>query len=183
MITSLLFDGDLGAGKTLSAVALAVSLASGSGVPLLSNMTIQGAEKIETVEDWAKISSYRHTGSVVLLDEAQSVLDSRTSQTKGQVRFTEFLMYLRKMRCVVIFTTPSYNMVDLRVRERLNFRIHVSRVRGRVIWDIYDAYTDEFQKSRVFKQERFQSYYGLYDTYEIIAPIELPTDLRVLIGA
>lgn len=187
MITSVLLDGELGSGKTLSAVALAYRWAMMAKVPLLSNMTLEKItkkkeiviqpEKIACHKDWNKIVSYRERGSVLLLDEAQSVLDSRTSMTKGQVKFTEFLAYLRKMRCVVIFTTPSMDLVDVRVRQRLTYWYHVSKVGNNIGWDIYDAYTGEFKTSKVIKLEFMKQIYNLYDTYELIQPVELPTDL------
>ncbi|MDQ7094987.1 zonular occludens toxin domain-containing protein [Desulfosporosinus sp. PR] len=178
MYHSILFDGDLGSGKTLSAVALATHWSSASGVPLLSNMTIKGSRKIEEKEDWALIAQCRDKGSILLLDEAQSLLDSRTSQTKGQVKFTEALAYLRKMRCLVIFTTPSLDLVDVRVRQRLSLRIYVSKVKDRIMWDIFDPYTGVFKCSKLIKQSTMSQFYGLYDTFELIPPIELPTDLN-----
>lgn len=177
MIHSILFDGDLGAGKTLSAVALASNWSVRAKVPLVSNMTIKGAVKINKKEDWSFLARFRQKGSVLLLDEAQSILDSRTSQIKGQVKFTEALAYLRKMRCLVIFTTPSLDLVDVRVRQRLSVRIYVSRIKNKIVWDIYDPYTGIYRGAKAIKQETMSRFYPLYDTYELISPIELPTDL------
>lgn len=178
MIHSVLLDGDLGSGKSLSAVAMATHWSSVARVPLLSNMTIKGSKKIEQKADWGLIAQCRERGSILLLDEAQSLLDSRTSQTKGQVKFTEALAYLRKMRCLVIFTTPSLDLVDVRVRQRLSLRIYVSRLKDRIVWDIFDPYTGVFRGSKIIKQDTMKKFYDLYDTYELIPPIELPTDLN-----
>ena len=182
MICAILLDGDLGAGKTLSAVALASIWAAKAKLPLLSNMTVKGSFKIEHMEDWAKIPDFRERGSILLLDEAQSLLDSRTSQTKGQIKFTNFLQYLRKMRCLVIFTTPNFKYVDVRVRERVSYRIYVSRVGHKVVWDIFNPSTDAFIKTKILSGEKLKRFYPLYDTFELVSPVELPTDLRTLLG-
>lgn len=182
MITSLLFDGDLGSGKTLSAVMSAFRWANSANVPILSNMSIEGGIKLNTGEDLYKIADFAERGSILLIDEAQSVLDSRTSQTKGQVKFTQFLQYLRKMRCLVIYTTPDYSMVDVRVRQRLSYRVHVSRLRGRMVWDYYEPSSDRYIRSRIIKPDKYKLFYDLYDTYEIVPVIELPTDLSAMLA-
>lgn len=182
MIHSILIDGDLGAGKSLSAVALTTHWALRAKVPLISNMTIKGAEKITCREDWSKIANYRDKGSILLLDEAQSILDSRTSQTKGQVKFTQLLAYIRKMKCLVVFTTPSIDLVDVRVRQRLSLRIYVSRVKNRIVWDMFDPYTGVYRGAKTIKSNTMEKFYDLYDTYEVIAPVELPDDLSAYLN-
>lgn len=178
---ALIFTGDLGAGKTLSAVALAMIWSYQGNVPVLANFPVKGGERIECLEDWKKIVSYRESGSVVILDEASTILDSRTSQTKAHVKFTQFLQFLRKMRCIIMFTVPEIELVDVRVRRRISYHVHVSRIKGKMVWDVYDG-QGIFLYSKIIKLDAINEFHQFYDSYELVEEVELPTDLKSLFG-
>lgn len=178
---TLIFTGDLGAGKTLSAVALALIWSHQGNVPVLANFPVEGGQLIQGLEDWKKIVDYRESGSVVILDEASTILDSRTSQTKAQVKFTQFLQFLRKMRCIIIFTVPEIDLVDIRVRRRISYHVHVSRIKGKMVWDVYDG-QGIFLYSKIIKLEVINLFHQFYDSYELVEEVELPSDLKSLFG-
>ena len=184
MITSILMTGELGAGKSLSAVMLAVLLSSGSSVPeqevpIFSNITLfhENYKPIRSESDWHNIVDYRKSGSILLLDETQSLLDSRQSMSKGNIQLTRFLAYLRKMRCLLIMTCPDYSMVDKRVRDMLSKHVHVTKHSGSTYWTIENPRDDSYVKTKRFT-DGLEAIYPYYDTYELVAPIEIPNKLE-----
>ncbi|MDJ0304558.1 MULTISPECIES: zonular occludens toxin domain-containing protein [Dehalobacter] len=186
MITSILFSGQLGSGKSVSAVSCAVSASelctrsTGYKVPIFSNITLKHPNFIplENEDSWRQIVPYRDQGgSIVLLDETQSLLDSRLSGSKSNIRLTQFFSYLRKLKSVLILTTPAYNMVDVRVRLMLTYHIYVHRQNKRVAWDIFHAVDDSFVKSRLIPAS-YTEFFKYYDTNELVIPVSVPENLQ-----
>lgn len=191
MTKLIMFSGELGSYKTSSAVALAIrsSLKSSRDlkvkIPIISNMPIKDFENYEPLEgpnDWAKLYQYSRFGSVLYLDELQSLLDSRQSQTRANIRFTQAMYYFRKLKTVFVSTTPDWTSVDIRVRNILTYHIHLSRHKQKIIFDIYNPISDRFIGSKIKPIDTIEPYHKYFDTNSIIFPVQVPDTLENLIG-
>lgn len=56
--------------------------------------------------------------AIILLDEAHQPLDARRAMRTGNVEASYFLTHLRKRSCFFLYTSPSWDYVDGRVRDR-----------------------------------------------------------------
>lgn len=107
--TFIAFQGTLGAGKTLSMTALGAAAAA-TGQKVYANYSTSYAEPLQSITHMFQVRD-----AVLLLDELQSILDSR--EFKGNAALTQWILIVRKLGLSILYTTQFLGQVDLRVRH------------------------------------------------------------------
>ena len=167
------FTGFLGSGKTLGAVLYAKKYQALSGCALYSNITIEGAKPFHSLETFKEIA--KESSSILLLDEAHMDLDARSFNTNHVKFFTQLSYYLRKLRCTLFITSPSFGDLDSRIRGITNILAIVSKSKGKFFYDMYDIQSGKFLRTYQMEQQRaFYVAGNVYDTYAMVTPVTVP---------
>lgn len=173
-----LYKGAKGRGKTLSMIKDAY-LYKLDGWDVLSNMKGVTFAKFISNEDILKINKNSPLYKVVLLiDEIQTLFNSRRSMKKENVDFSFFLQQIRKRGIILLCTSQFSNTTDLTLRQNLDIMVtpkfdkvllvcHVKYVDLNSIEE--DIFNDDVKPVVVEVVFDAQSIFGLYDTDEIIA--------------
>jgi len=174
MIT--LYKGARGRGKTLTMVKDALQFYL-NGWNVYSNMKgVHFAEFIDSKEILKINKESTLYNCVLLIDEIQSLFDSRRSMAKGNLDFSYFLQQIRKRGIVLLCTTQYSNTVDIRLRQhvdiiaipRFNKRFNVCQVQYIDLTTIEDEDYGIAEPEKVVLTYDATSIFGLYDTKEII---------------
>jgi len=157
--------GALRSGKTLMACRLAVCLARSLGLDLVGNIPVRGARRIFTLDDLASLR-----GAVLVWDEVQVSLDSREWASEAARALTRDMILWGKRGVVCVYTSPSFQTVDVRLR-RLTQYVYVTAGRFRrsgADYAVYrwheHPYADDVLVERYRFALRLDSWYGVYDT-------------------
>jgi DNA helicase HerA-like ATPase len=166
----IVIDGNRGQGKTLTAVKEAY-LFGLQGYTIYSNLELTFPNPNINVKPYkmSDMISYADTkselvNSVVLMDEAHIVMDSRTSMTKRNITISYFLLQSRKRNVHIIMTTQFLHQVDKRIRSTADmfiscrYKKNKDLVLNRIFYNNIVSYRS-FKASGVF---------GYYDTNKII---------------
>jgi len=163
--------GALRSGKTLMACRLAVCLARSLGLDLVGNIPVRGARRIFTLDDLAALR-----GAVLVWDEVQVSLDSREWSSEAARCLTRDMILWGKRGVVCVYTSPSFQTVDVRLR-RLTQYVYVTAGRFRrsgADYAVYrwheHPYADDVLVERYRFALRLDSWYGVYDTLYGAAP-------------
>lgn len=152
--------GPLRSGKTLGAVRLALLLSARYGISVASNIPVRSSSLLRALDD---IQALR--GAVVLWDEIQVSLDSREWSKSSARDLTRDLMLWGKRGLIVVYTSPAFATVDVRVR-RLTRRCYVASRAG--VYTVYDVYDHTLADDVLTWRYRFglrrSVWYGAYDT-------------------
>lgn len=172
----IVFEGQLGGGKTLGAVLFANYIkALNADVTLYSNFGMYNAKKFNSLYDFYEIAN--NFSSVIVLDEAHIDLDAR-SFNSNHVKFLSMTsFYLRKVRSTFIMTSPLFDNLDSRIRGITNMLVKVRNDKSYFYYDCYDVQSDLFLKTLKIKKENAFSL-NLYDTHAIVSPIEMPENKK-----
>lgn len=111
--TIIAATGLLGMGKTMQIVKLGYEEWR-AGRRVVANFDTCFAERLENIPQLITVSN-----CVVLLDEAQTIIDSR--EFKTNILLTHWVEIIRKDDCTLFYTTQSFGRVDLRLRELTGF--------------------------------------------------------------
>ena len=162
------FTGNIGTGKTLEASKYAYLLHRGTGVPVSANYGLRFAHRL-----WSLNDLYAARSGVVVLDEAQTILDSRAFARQSVRDVTQFLAQTRKFFLHLVLVTQYIHQLDKRARGYVDSLV-ICRKRGqrghyRTQLDFYVpavVVEDTFVKvgSKSLPHHRF--WYSLYDTFE-----------------
>lgn len=158
--------GDLRKGKTMNAVRIARSLHR-RGYRVASNIPIVFADTlVQSFDDFIKLRD-----CVFVWDEIQASLDSRNSKSMTVMALTQESIYIGKRGIILIYTSPSLRMVDIRYRELTRNIYQMTRkalVRGkwrtRVEWCYQPVGSDQVLMPIGVFALQHERYYGLYDT-------------------
>jgi len=157
--------GALRSGKTLMACRLGCSLARSLGLDLVSNIPVAGARRVATLDDLAALR-----GAVLIWDEVQVSLDSREWASDDARRLTRDMILWGKRGVLCVYTSPSFQTVDVRLR-RLTQYVYVTAGRFRrsgVDYAVYrwheHPYADDALVERYRFALRLDAWYGVYDT-------------------
>lgn len=173
VINIFVFTGFLGSGKTLGAVLYAKKYQALSGCALYSNIAIEGAKPFTSIEDFKEIA--KETSSILLLDEAHMDLDARSFNTNHVKFFSQVSYYLRKLRCTLFITSPSFADLDSRIRGITNILAVVSKSKGYFTYDLYDVQSERYLRRYQMRQnEAFYVASNVYDTYAMVTPVTVP---------
>lgn len=103
------FLGDLGSGKTLNMTRLAAIQAAVHSLDCYANYDCFA----QSIESLPHLFSIRD--GILLLDELQSILDSRSFAKN--IDITQWVLLVRKLGLRVFYTTQDFSQVDVRVRN------------------------------------------------------------------
>ena len=165
--------GDYGSGKTLYMVLEAVS----SKKDVLGNFTIKGLKNYQKIDimDLKDIGF----GKLILLDEMQTWLESRTSMSFRNRYITNIVDESRKRGIDVFGTAHLFTSIDIRFRSNCHRIIKCSRVGqkdnswGRDVdyrdfkYETLNTYNFKVRKKRL-PYQKAEPYFKLYDTLELI---------------
>lgn len=167
--------GRMGTGKTLSVVRYAY-LYYKQGFTIYSNMKLNFPHHFIGLQDLVNYANanINFEKSVIILDEAHVLLDSRLSGSKRNVVLTHLIVVSRHLGgsggCHIFYTSQYLHQVDKRLRANTDVLIKCSSkdFRGEKYTMNLVMIMQEFGmkvKRDVFKSS---TYYGLYNTHELI---------------
>lgn len=165
-------QGYLGAGKTLGAVIFALDYQQRSNCALYSNFGLKGAKPFTSINDFKEIA--KEQSSILVLDEAHMDLDARSFSTNHVKFFTQIAYYLRKLRCTLIMTSPSFNDLDSRIRGITNIVLNVTKDTNYFYYDVWDIQSENFiRTTKIKKTNAFKIGDMYFDTNNMVTPIEI----------
>ncbi|WP_144495995.1 hypothetical protein [Bacillus pumilus] len=169
----MVFEGFLGAGKTAGASVFAKAFQERSGCALYSNYGLKDSKPFTQLEDFFDIA--QESSSLLVLDEAHMDLDSRSFSSNHVKFFTQTSYYLRKLRCTMIITSPSFDDLDSRIRGITNILCKVRKENGYFIYDLFDIQSNRFLRTYRFKQKHLSDYGSrIFDTTKMVTPVVVP---------
>jgi hypothetical protein len=169
-----IFDGTLGAGKTLGMTLFSHYYADRTGATIYSNYN-GGHKQIEDYRFLLDVA--KQHSSIIQIDEAQVSFDSRFFARKGQVYMTQLLFYLRKLRSTMMLSSPSIANIDSRVRQITNIYVFCENKRGNFNYTLFDFQSGkQLRKYAIPHKKAYDFVSAKYDTSNIVQPFEFPTD-------
>lgn len=169
----MVFTGYLGSGKTLGATIFGLYYQERSGCAIYSNYGVKGAKPFKSIEDFKEIA--KEKSSILLLDEAHMDLDARSFSSNHVKFFTQVSYYLRKLRCTLIMTSPSFGDLDSRIRGITNILAFVRKDSKYFYYELYDYQSDKELKTFKIEKEKAFNISKTYDTNNMVTPIEIPS--------
>jgi len=155
-------NGGVGSGKTLLMVLLA-KLCEGK-VPIFANfnLKVKGATLID-VNDLEGINS-----GLLLIDEAYSWLESRTSTSRLNQYMARIIFQSRKRRLSMFAAEQMRSSIDLRYRDMSSLTIlALTREQDDTVSDFKYVFQKNYAISRFrIPMSLAKKLYPLYDTYE-----------------
>lgn len=167
--------GDYGSGKTLFMTRQGVI----SEREVLGNYTINidNYQKIDPL-DLKDIGFNR----LVLLDEIYTWLESRISSSHLNLYLTSITSQSRHRTIDVMGTLHLFSSVDIRFRAMVHRIVKCSRIpskkKPQEEWDFNYKIMNTYSGKTISKTLRYRNaikYFPLYDTYELIEPIDIGT--------
>lgn len=169
------FQAPLGYGKTLGASIFALHYKQQSGCALYTNYGLKGSKPFTDIQDFKLIAM--ESSSILVLDESHMDLDARSFSTNHVKFFTQLSYYLRKLRCTLIMTTPSFSDIDSRVRGITNILMNVKKDSKYFYYETWDVQSVKYLKTtRIKKEFAFQIAEHYFDTNNFVTPIEIIGD-------
>ncbi|MEM1544404.1 MAG: hypothetical protein QW734_07765 [Candidatus Bathyarchaeia archaeon] len=168
--------GELGAGKTLSAVALTFRNWISKNKVIYSNIPLYKIpyHYIESVE---QLDAMRN--GVVLADEMWTLINARRAISKRNQLVSSILLKSRKRELIYFFTTQSMTLIDKVVRQLIDFTSYPVLLGGDAYSNepytvcklyIFKGYSQRFSPAQLFRTIIYKTYlvYEMYDTnYEV----------------
>ncbi len=169
----MIFEGFLGAGKTLGASIYAKYYQQRSGCALYSNFGLKGSKPFNSLEDFKEIA--KEKSSILVLDEAHMDLDARSFSSNHVKFFTQVSYYLRKLRCTLIMTSPSFSDLDSRIRRITNIYVSVTKDFRNFSYEMYDIQSRKYLKTmQINQQDAFKLADQIFDTFGMVTPVVIP---------
>lgn len=175
----VLYTGRRGCGKTLSMIKDAYKLHE-EGLKIYGNIETSFSEYVES-DFMLNIHKTDLTDIVLLIDEIQTLIDSRRSARKGNVDFSYFIQQIRKRRIIILCTTQFTGTIDLRLRQHVDIlarpkydkELRVCEVTYIDLTSINDTFLNVIQDQEVIPNMISIAYdaeqiFSLYDTNKII---------------
>ena len=159
--------GDLGSGKTLLSSILGI-YSHNKGKKVYANYDLNGAEKINPID----LLNFELENCVLILDEANTILDSRINSNSNRL-IGYFVLQSRHRKVDIYYTSQIAGSVDLRMRLVTSRPIYAQRVEGGFEYKIYKNIELEESVTFILPLSKATPFFKLYDTYEIIYPIDI----------
>lgn len=156
--------GKMGSGKTLSMSVLAEYIAWKTGAPLFANYTLANSAPVNSLYELYHLES-----GIFCFDEIWLTMDSRL--WKDNVKLTRWINQTRKKKLIVFYTTQHIRQVELRCRTATDIVIFTEKRRSGIALTFIDYQYNLLGKT--FLIDRPQRFYGLYDTFEVLKPIQI----------
>ena len=181
--------GDMGNGKTLSAVMDAVKLYHKEGYRIFSNIHLKIIPYTPyDIDDLVRFQkqSVRMEKICFLVDEITLYLDSRSSMFKRNKILTYWVLQSRKQtnEGVVLYTTQYADQIDKRLRNATDITIECFH-KSKTNWFL-NVISKRTMKGNIVTTRRFngENWFKYYDTHELVKPpsdeIELETDINTI---
>lgn len=116
----VLYKGKRGAGKTLTMVKDGVEYLMNGWRVLRNVESMEFGEYISEDEILNMDKESDIHDCVILMDELQIFFDSRRSQKKQNLQFSNFVQQIRKRNIILLGTTQYSNTIDLRLRQHVD---------------------------------------------------------------
>lgn len=180
---SVFYFGKTGSGKTLhTTIDALVDMLNGREI--YSNMTfyhipytkIDLIDMVDAVID-NKNDFTDNSPKTLILDEIQTLMDSRRSASRSNIDFSLFISQCRKRGFNVIYTSQYLNGADIRLRQ----------LTDKLVWCMpvyksgdelkgfkyikFDVMTGKY-KIQFIREPLAKVFYKFYNTYEVIRPVE-----------
>jgi len=166
-----MYKGRRGCGKTLTMVKDALNFYD-NGWTIYSNFDICIPYKKITNEDIINLVENENIKDCVLLiDEIQTIVDSRRSMKKDNLNFSYFVQQIRKRNIILLCTTQFTRTTDLRLREHTDIVVkpkiyHEYPVVEAEYFDVTSEEELGYIESKIIVYNP-QRIFSLYDTNEI----------------
>ena len=124
----VMYVGRRGAGKTTAMIKDALNYHS-CGWRVITNMeSVPFADEVVDSMDVIQMIDREDVNDCVLvLDEIQTIIDSRRSASKHNVSFSNFIQQIRKRNIIVIATTQFFDTADKRFRAHTDVLAYPSK--------------------------------------------------------
>jgi len=165
------FVGLLGSGKTLGMVTFAKEDHDLKGRKIMANFKITFGEPVNPIE----LIGFEIEDCDLLLDEAYTLLDSRFNSQASRY-LTYFLKQTRKRTVDVFYTTQRFMDVDVRLRQITNRVVLCVKYEGQGFLYIVTEGGAEINRAWM-SWEDAEKVFPLYDTTEVIMPMNIRDDL------
>lgn len=166
-MTLISIIGDVGSGKTLFATYLATK----DERPIYSNYKL----KLKNYHDLKpEMLVSMNKPSLVIIDEAYTWLESRTSG-KDINRYLSYILFQSRKRGMdIILTDQLIGTIDVRFRLLTNYEIFAENDGDNFIYRIYKKSAfNSFKPLRVIMPyEVAEKLFSVYDSWELINPID-----------
>lgn len=190
-MTTVLFDGGLGGGKTMTMTwrAYEWSLAA-NGAPIAANYWINPAlfkehaarnpyfkiHLIRTKEDLVRFIV--EGGGILAWDEMYQEADARLSTQTANIFLSQWLMFLRKFGITPLYSVQDPAQVDRRMRAVTDLECYCERRLGESGPYVHVT-TRHFRTGTLLREEDIgpdlkRFLHTLYDTYEVVDRMALP---------
>lgn len=168
--------GELGAGKTLSAVALTFRNWIVKHRKVYSNIPLYKIP-YHFIESVDQLDKMKH--GVVLADEMWTLINARRAISKKNQLVSSILLKSRKRELVYFFTTQVMNLIDRVVRQLVDFTAYPVLMGGNAYTNepylacklyIFKGFSQRMDPSRLFRTMIYKTplVYEMYDTtYEV----------------
>jgi hypothetical protein len=158
--------GNMGYGKTLLAVYLCYKFHT-LGYPIFSNIKLHFPYKPISIDN---ILNAKLKKGIVLLDEAYAYLEARTSMRKINRILSYILFQSRKRELHFILTEQLYSTLDKRFRDLSDILVIALEPDK----EYFNYFITDNQRYKFFKfpKKEAEKYYKLYDTREIVIPLD-----------
>jgi len=157
--------GRMGAGKTLIMSILMEYLHHQLGVPLAANYGLFGASRVFAMSDIWELNY-----GILGLDEIWLTADAR--QSAQNVFFSQLVNQSRKKKLILFYTTQHIRQVDVRVRNATDILIMCEKTPTGHWVQIIDWQYREMKRKYFITFQQARKFYGVYDTYEVLQPLE-----------
>lgn len=166
----ILYKGRRGCGKTLTMVKDALKFYN-KGWTIYSNFNVYIPHKRLSNQDIINLPNTNINDCVLLIDEIQTIIDSRRSMKGDNLNFSYFIQQIRKRNIILLCTTQFTRTTDLRLREHVDVIVKPKMIhKYPVVEAVYIDLTSEEDlgfletKSIIYNPMIF---WDMYDTNEI----------------
>ena len=173
----VLYKGARGRGKTLTMIKDSYNYYLNNW-DIYSNMKSLKFAKYLSNEFILKIDKKEKKlyNCVLVIDEIQTLFDSRNSSTKESRNFSYFIQQIRKRDIILLTTTQFSNTMDKRLRQHIDIIVNPKFLKKYDVCEVFyvDLRTIEDMEIGLSEPESCKLVYnaekifGLYDTKELI---------------
>jgi hypothetical protein len=170
------YGGLLGSGKTLGMTIFSYLDYKEDGMKVYSNFKTTFSEMINPLD----LLKFKLSDCVLMLDELETIFDSRNSGSTINQLFSYFFLQSRKKNVKIRYTAQMLDTVDKRGRYVSDFPILCKALPTTLKPDrfVYVIHYGLQELGRVtLKLEKAKPFFEMYDTTEIIVPFVVNKDV------
>lgn len=166
------FYGFQRSGKTLLASILAEYLRQSYGIPVYTNMSVEGWTTITSISE----IPFNFESKIVLLDEIYFSLDSRA--WKDNATSSIFLNTIGKQEILFLYTAISPDMVEMRLRDQTELMFIAKNINSDFIeYMVIDTYRKSSNFIQLKKTDKVFNFVN-YDTKQVPGLVKFDIDYK-----